>query len=144
MTTHVTQELRELEAAARQRRDYHHRQFDQALNSLKALGARCPGVACPKVKAAGLALSKTTRGEVHAPFMAFADALRTYARTEPENDQGEGVTRLANQAMAHMRELAHHIDHEVAAPRELQLFAHLHKQARQPLDETPQPRGPGI
>ncbi len=143
MTTHVTQELRELEAAARQRRDYHHRQFDQALDSLKALGARCPGVTCPKVQAAGLALSQATRGEVNTPVMAFADALLEYARTEPEKDQGEGVTRLANRAVGYMRELAHHVDHEAAAQRELQLFEHLHEQAREQLDETPQPRGPG-
>ncbi len=143
MPTSMIIELGEREAAARARRDYHHQRFDRVLDNLKALGARSPGVSCPKVQVAGLALSKASRGEVQKPFMAFADALLEYARTEPEKDQGEGVTRLASRAMGHMRELAHHVDHEVTAQRELQLFAHLHEQARQQLGEASQPRGPG-
>ncbi len=117
-------DLREREAAARQRRDYHHQQFNKALAKLKALGARCPGVSCPQVQAAGLVLSRANRRDVHQPFMAFADAILEYARSEPGKYQGEGVTRLANRSMEYMRELAHHVDREETAQREHQLFTH--------------------
>ncbi|RCV90498.1 hypothetical protein [Billgrantia montanilacus] len=118
----MIRELREKAAAARQRRDYHHRQFNQALANLKTLGSHCPGVSCPRVQAAGLVLAKATRSEVHAPFMTFADAIRDHARDLPKNSRGDGVKRLANRAVGYMRELAHHVDREAAAQRELQLF----------------------
>ncbi|RCV87487.1 hypothetical protein [Billgrantia montanilacus] len=118
----LSRELCEKATAARQRRDYHHRQFNQALTRLKTLGTHCPGVSCPRVQAAGLVLAKATRREVHAPFMTFADAIREHARDLPKNSRGDGVKRLANRAVGYMRELAHHVEREAAAQRELQLF----------------------
>ncbi|MFY0992720.1 hypothetical protein [Halomonas sp. C05BenzN] len=142
MVTNVIRDLREREAAARQRRDYHHRKFDQALANLKALGARCPGVACPKVQAAGEALSKATRGNVHGPFMAFADAILERARFGTEIDDSASVERLANQAMNYMRELAHHVDREAETQRELQLFSYTLKSTKAAKREAPGSRGP--
>ncbi len=54
--------------------------------------------------------------------MAFTDAMRADALTEPGNNQGGGVKQLENQAMAHRRELANHVDHEVPTQRERQRF----------------------
>ncbi|APX94296.1 hypothetical protein BWR19_15890 [Halomonas sp. 1513] len=125
MTPILFRELDERSAAARQRRDYHHRQFNLALANLRALGARCPGVGCRTVRAAGAALSKATRSELQAPFMAFADAILDHARTLPEDTRGEAVTRLANQAMDYTRDLEHHVMREATAQRELQMFNHL-------------------
>jgi len=136
----LLRELREKATAARQRRDYHRRQFDQALADLKVLGARCPGVRCPRVQAAGEALAKTTRGEVHGPFMAFADAIRDHARALPENTRGRGVLRLANEAIDHMRALAHHVEREEQALRELQLFRHLLASAERDAGLSPRER----
>lgn len=121
-TSTVLRDLREREAAARQRRDYHHQKFDRTLSSLKALGERCPGVTSPHVQEAGAALAKASRGNVEAPFMAFADAILDHARAGAENDPRGAVVRLASRAMGHMRELAHHVDREAEAQRELQLF----------------------
>lgn len=136
MKATMLRELRARERNAQQQRDYHHQQFDEVLANLKALATECPGIDCPKVKAAGTALSRATRGEVYPPFMAFADALLTYARTRPDKDkgedQGEGVTRLANLAMHHMREMAHHIKREERAQQEAHLYQALAKGIRKP------------
>ncbi|PXX94996.1 hypothetical protein [Halomonas sp. LBP4] len=142
-TPTVLRDLREREAAARQRRDYHHQKFDRALSSLKALGERCPGVTSPHVQAAGTALSKATRGNVEAPFMAFVDAILEHSRACAGKDPGGSVVRLATRAMDHMRELAHHVDREAEALRELQLFRHTLASVEAARDKPAASRGPG-
>lgn len=141
MKVTMLKDLRERKTAAQQRRDYHHQQFDEVLANLKALAAECPGVDCPTVNAAGATLSRTTRGEVYPPFMAFADALLAYARTEPGKDQGEGVTRLANLAMHHMREMAHHIKREEQAQQEVHLYQALARGLSKPTSPPVYPGG---
>ncbi|MEQ5803321.1 hypothetical protein [Halomonas sp. H10-9-1] len=141
MNATMLKELRERKTAAQQRRDYHHQQFDEVLADLKALGAECGGVYCPKVKAAGATLSRTTRGEVYPPFQAFADALLAYARTKPGENQGEGVTRLANLAMHLMREMAHHIKREEQAQQEVHCYQALASGLRKPTSRLAYPGG---
>ncbi|WP_431024561.1 hypothetical protein [Halomonas sp. H5] len=130
MSEILIRELGERREAALARHRYHHQQFVAALNSLRELGGRCPGVNCPEICTAGAALANTTPLEIEATVMAFTDALRDYAYTPEGKAEGEGVLRLFNRSLGEMRALAHHVHHQVEAQREAKLMDHLLRQSR--------------